>query len=87
MYKIVNLISIIIVSTFFFKILSYYFSNSNIKYINFNRSNIESILENKISNIPILKDDTYNIIEFNSSLSEEIKNNEPRSFWNLLKSK
>ena len=87
MYKIVNLISIIIVSTFFFKILSYYFSNSNIKYINSNRSNIESILENKISNIPILKDDTYNIIEFNSSFSEEIKNNESRSFWNLLKSK
>jgi len=52
-----------------------------------NRSNIEEILKNKISNLPILENDTQNVIEFNSSFSEEIKNNEPRSFWDLLKLK
>jgi hypothetical protein len=50
-----------------------------------NRSNIEEIIKTKISNIPILKNDTNNVIEFNSSFSEEIKDNKRRSFWDLLK--
>ena len=87
MYKIINLICIVVISLFFFKIFSYYFSNSNIKSINLNRSNIDGILEKKVSNVPILKNDTNNIIEFNSSFSKEIKNNKPRNFWSLLKSK
>ena len=40
----------------------------------------------KISNLPILKNDTDNVIEFNEGFSNEIKNDKPRSFWNLLKS-
>ena len=34
-----------------------------------------------------IENDTKNIIEFNSSFSEEIQNNEQRNFWNLLKIK
>ena len=52
---------------------------------NLNRSNIEEIINNKISNIPILENDTNNVIEFNSSFSQEIKDNKKRSFWDLLK--
>jgi len=85
MYKIVNLLFIIIIFLFFFNIYNYYSSNKNIKNINLNRSNIEKIIKTKISNIPILKNDTNNVIEFNSSFSEEIKDNKKRNFWNLLK--
>ena len=85
MYKIVNLLFIIIIFLFFFNIYNYYSSNKNIKNINLNRSNIEKIVKTKISNIPILKNDTNNVIEFNSSFYEEIKDNKKRNFWNLLK--
>ena len=87
MNKIINLIFLIIIILFFFNICAYYLSNKNIKNINLNRSSIEEIVQNKIPNLPVLKNDTNDIIEFNSSFSEEIKNNEPRSFWDLLKSK
>ena len=85
MYKIINLFFLIIILLFFFNVYNHYSSNKNIKNINLNRSNIEEIVTTKISNIPILENDTDNVIEFNSSFSEEIKDNKPRSFWNLLK--
>ena len=85
MYKIINLFLVIIIFLFFFNVYKYYSSNTNIKNINLNRSNIEEIVKTKISNIPILKNDTNNVIEFNSSFSEEIKDNKKRNFWNLLK--
>ena len=87
MYKIINLFFVIIVFLFFFNIYKYYSSNKNIKNIDLNRSNIEEIIKTKISDIPILKNDTNNVIEFNDSFDEEIKNNKKRSFWDLLKSK
>ena len=58
----------------------------NIKNKEFNRNNIDQILNDKISNLPILTNDTDNVIEFNDGFSNEIKNDKPRSFWNLLKS-
>ena len=87
MNKTLNLYFLTIIVIFFFNILVYYFSNKNIKTINLNRININDILNNKISNLPVLKNDTDNVIEFNSTFSEEISDNESRSFWNLLKSK
>ena len=87
MYKIINLFFVIFILLFFFNIYNYYSSNKNIKNINLTRSNIEEIVKTKILNIPILKNDTNNVIEFNSSFSEEIKSKEQRNFWNLLKIK
>ena len=87
MYKIINLFFVIIIFLFFFNIYKYYSSNNNVKNINSNRSNIEEIIKTKISNIPILKNDTNNVIEFNDSFDEEIKDKKKRSFWDLLKSK
>ena len=40
----------------------------------------------KISNLPVLGNDTNNVIEFNNTITSEIKNKKSRSFWNLLKS-
>ena len=72
---------------FFFNIYGFYSSNKNLDSKEFNRKNIDQIINTKISNLPILKDDTNNVIEFNDGFSNEIKNNKPRSFWNLLRFK
>ena len=53
----------------------------------YNRSNIDEILEEKIVDLPILLNDTNNVIEFNDSFENDIKNEKKRSFWNLLKIK
>ena len=87
MYKIINLFLVIFILLFFFNIYNYYSSNKNIKNVNLTRSNIEEILKKKTSNLTVLENDTNNVIEFNSSFSEEIKSNEQRNFWNLLKIK
>ena len=53
--------------------------------MNLNRENIEQILENKVVDITVLPNDTNEVIEFNSGFADEIKNDEPRNFWKLLK--
>ena len=77
----------LLILLFFFSVYNYYSSNKNIKNINLNRSSIDETLKNKISNLPVLDNDTNNVIEFNSSPSNEIKDDEQRNFWNLLKIK
>ncbi len=86
MQKILSIVSLLLVMIFFGNIYKYYSSNKNIKNKQFNRNNIDEILNDKISNLPILKNDTDNVIEFNDGFSNEIKKDKPRSFWNLLKS-
>jgi len=86
MQKFVNIFFLILVIMFFGTTYKFYSSNKNIKDKEFNRNNIDQILNDKISNLPILKNDTDNVIEFNDGFSNEIKNDKPRSFWNLLKS-
>ena len=44
-------------------------------------------LKSKINNLPILKNDTDKIIEFNNSIEEGINQEKNRNFWNLLKIK
>tara|TARA_B100000902_G_C27239965_1_gene879480 strand:- start:427 stop:687 length:261 start_codon:yes stop_codon:yes gene_type:complete len=86
MNKMINIFFLIIIVIFFFSSYKYYSSNKNIKEKNYNRTNIEKIINNKISNIPILPNDTKNVIEFNNGFSKS-QNEKPRSFWNLLKFK
>ena len=86
MQKIVSIVFIILVIIFFGSTYKYYSSNKNIKNKEFNRNNINQLLNDKISDLPILKNDTDDVIEFNDGFSNEIKNDKPRSFWNLLKS-
>ena len=77
----------ILILFFFINIYNFYSSNKNLETKEFNRNNIDQIINKKISNLPILKNDTDNVIEFNDGFSNEIQNNKPRSFWNLLKFK
>ena len=87
MTKLINIFFLSLVLVFFFLTYRYYSSNKNIEAKDFNRVNINEIINNKISNLPVLNNDTSNVIEFNDGYSNEIKNNKPRSFWNLLKTK
>ena len=72
---------------FFFFIYEYYSSKKNIESKDYNRSNIDQILKKKINDLPVLNNDTNNVIEFNDSLESEISSEKKRSFWELLKSK
>ena len=87
MSKIFDIFLLILILIFFFNIYSFYSSNKNLESKEFNRSNIDEIINSKISNLPILKNNTDKVIEFNDGFSNEIKNNKPRNFWNLLKFK
>ena len=87
MNKIINLFLLILIFSYFFIIFEYYSSNKNIKNISLNRVHTEEILKTKTKNLPILKDDTNDVIEFNDSFPDEIKDNKKRSFWNLLELK
>ena len=87
MYKIFSLFFTVLIFLFFFSVYNYYSSNKNIKNVNLKRLNIEKDIKIQTFNSPTLKNDTNDVIEFNSSFSEEIKSNEKRNFWDLLKIK
>ena len=87
MKKLINLFFLCLILFFFLLIYLHYSSQKNIEARDFNRKNIDKIINQKISNLPILKNDTSNVIQFNDGYSNEIKNEKPRSFWNLLKFK
>ena len=74
----------LLVIFFIFKVFSFYSSNKNISFKNYNRSNIDLILKEKIKDLPSLANDTNNIIEFNDSFDEEDNSDKKRSFWELL---
>ena len=87
MKKVISIFSLVLVLIFFLLTFKYYSSQKNIETRDFNRNNIDEIINMKITNLPILKNDTNNVIQFNDGYSNEMKNDKPRSFWNLLKSK
>ena len=87
MSKIFNIFLSILILIFFFNIYKFYSSNKNLESKEFNRNNIKQIIYKKISNLPILKNDTENVIEFNDGFFNKIKNENLRSFWDLLKFK
>ena len=87
MYKLLNLLLAFLILFFFKSTYQYYSSNKNLIAKEFNRNNIDEIINKKISNLPVLDSDTDNVVEFNNSIKNEIKNNNSRSFWNLLKFK
>ena len=84
--KILNIIMILLIISFLFLIFNYYSSNKNMNEKKYNRQNIDKIMKEKISNLPVLLNDTNNVIEFNNSI-EENTNEKKRSFWDLLKYK
>ena len=80
-YKVVYFIIILL---FVYLLFTIYFSEENIKKIKKNRVHIENSFKDYLSNLPTLKNDTKDVITYNSSefLEKKIKK---RKFWELLK--
>ncbi len=87
MQKALNILMFLLIILFILNIYRYYSSSKNIEIKNFNRANIDEIIKKKISNLPVLANDTDNVIEFNNSLESERESEKKRSFWELLKIK
>ena len=77
----------LLIISFITFISKYYSSIKNIKSTENNRLNIDVILKDKISNLPILADDTNNVVQFNNSFDSDFEEDKKRSFWDLLKIK
>ena len=82
-YRIKNIFFLIIFFTFIFLILKHYFSEQNIVFINQSRSSYEISLDNNKNNLPVLKNDTNNIIVYVEDL-EKFKNKRKKRFWEKL---
>ena len=81
--RIKNAFFLIIFFTFIFLISKYYFSEQNIVFINQSRSSYETSLNNDKYNLPVLQNDTNNIIIYVSDL-ENFKNKRKKRFWENL---
>ncbi len=88
MYKVFNFLLFTLIIIFVLSVFKYYTSSKNIVSKDYNRSNVDQILKEKISNLPVLNNDTNNVIVFNDSFENEMnEGKKKRSFWELLKSK
>ena len=82
--KIVNLLYFIFIALLFSYVIIIYFSEELSLEIKQNRANYSNNIQTKILPIPLLKNDTDNVINFNlqSNVEKKIKK---RYFWKLLK--
>ena len=76
---------LLLIVLFVFGITNYYLSNKNININNYNRTNIEKIQKKKILDLPVLVSDTNNVIEFNNSIVNDIKNEKKKKFLGFIK--
>ena len=87
MIKMFNTIMFLLTFIFLLSIYNYYSSNKNVDAKNYNRENIDQILKEKIIDLPVLKNDTNNVVEFNNSIKNDIEENKKRNFWDLINKK
>ena len=81
--KILNIFFLIFIFTFIFLIVKYYLSEKNIIFTNKSRSSYSVKINEDINNLPVLKNDTKNIIFYNDDL-EKFKNKRKKRFWEKL---
>ena len=84
MLRVLNIVIFIFITIFCYKVFSFYNSLNNKDLISKNRENIDNIIDSKIQDIPFLKNDTNNVIEFNSGYNQNDDKN-IKKFWNLFK--
>ena len=87
MIKFLKFFCVFFIIVFFLSIYKFYSSENNIQLKNYNRINIDKILNDKKSDLPVLKIDTKNVIQFNDGFTKSIEDKKPRNFWDLLKIK
>lgn len=82
--KIIKNVYIFFPILFIFFTLKVYFSDTNIKKIINSKSSMTHKLNDLSKNLPVLKNDTQNVIEYSDNVNE-IKKKEKRKFWDLIK--
>jgi hypothetical protein len=81
--KIVNIILLTFFSSFVFFITNYYFSEKNVTMINKSRSFYSSSLNNFPEDLPVLRNNTNNVIIYINDL-EDFKNKRKKRAWENL---
>ena len=81
--KIINIFFLISFFIFIFLVTKYYFSEQNLIFTNKSRSLYSLTLNKYVNNLPLLKNDTNNIIIYINDL-EEFKNKRKKRFWEKL---
>ena len=84
MKKFINFLMTLLIVFFIFAVVKYYTSTKHSAIKNHKRSNIDNILKEKKFDLPVLINDTDNVIEFNDSLKNDVEQKKKRSFWDLL---
>jgi len=69
---------------FFYLVVSFYYSDKQDIKVKKNRETILQKIKDNMNELPILDNDTNNVIEFNSGFENE-NNKKKRSFWELFK--
>ena len=82
--NIFSVLVFIFIIFFLFLVISTYFSNSQEKKINKNRKKIIQKINDNLHKLPVLINDTNNVIKFNSGSKNENIETE-RNFWKLFK--
>ena len=83
----INIFFLILALISFFLITKYYFSEKNILSTNKSRTSYSLKLYENNEHLPLLKNDTNNIIEYKSDLENYKKNKKKYTFWDLIKEK
>ena len=82
--NILSVLAFLFSISFFYFVVYSYFSEKHKINVKKNRENLSQSIKKNINDLPILTDDTNNVIEFNSGF--ETKNNKiKRNFWKLFK--
>ncbi len=82
--KVLSILQFLLIIFFLLFINYYYFSDVNINKIYKNRTNLSLNLSKNADELPLLTNDTNNIIEY-QNIDETMEKIKKRSFWNLLK--
>lgn len=83
--SIFKLIISILIILFFSFVFFNYFSDENLNLIKNNRNKMENKNLQYTLELPILMNDTNDVIEFNSGFEEGNRNKYKRNFWELFK--
>jgi hypothetical protein len=75
---------LVVLSIFIFLVINYYFSDYYEKKSNRKISNFLDNISSKNIDLPLIKSDTKNIIEYKIN-SDQIINTKQRKFWDLIK--
>ena len=83
--KIQNIFYLLLFFVFITLTISFYFSDQNIKETNKSRSIYAVKLNYYTQNLPLLKNDTNNIIEYKNDVEVYKKKKKKYKFWDLIK--